>query len=212
MSYNFITIEGCIGAGKTSLSSMLAAAYNANLILEQFENNPFLPMFYEDKERNAFAVELFFMAERFNHLKNLLSKSDLFKTFTISDFLFQKSLIFASQTLNENEEKLYRSLFDIINTSLPKPDLIVYLYAPVEKLMQNIQKRGRSYELQIQQSYLEQIQNAYLDYFKYQTNCPIVLLDTENINFVENKDDFEFVKQILQAEHPIGITSIKKQT
>ena len=210
MNYNFVTIEGCIGAGKTTLSSMLAAEFNANLILEEFENNPFLSKFYEDPERHAFAVELFFMAERFHHLNNLLSKVDLFKSFTISDFLFQKSQIFASQTLNENESKLYRTLFDIINISLPKPDLVIYLYAPVEQLLENIKKRGRVYEQQISSSYLDKIQKAYLDYFKFQTNSSIVLLDTENINFVESKQDFDFVKEIVSLSFPKGITSIKK--
>jgi deoxyguanosine kinase len=210
MNYNFVTIEGCIGAGKTTLSSMLAAEFNANLILEEFENNPFLAKFYEDPERHAFTVELFFMAERFHHLKNLLSKADLFKSFTISDFHFQKSQIFASQTLNENEEKLYRTLFDIINTSLPKPDLVIYLYAPVELLLQNIRKRGRAYEQQISSDYLDKIQKAYLEYFKYQTNSSIVLLDTENINFVDNESDFRFLTDILKSSFPNGITSIKK--
>jgi len=205
---NFITIEGCIGAGKTTLCKLLSAEFNAQLILEQFDQNPFLPKFYEDPDRHAFPVELYFMAERFAHLRKLQTSSDLFKSLTISDFLFQKSLIFATQNLNSDEEKLYRMLFDIINTSLPKPDLIFYLYAPVEKLLENIKKRGRDFEQQISAEYLHRIQNAYLDFFKYQTTHRIVLFHTENINFVDNKSDYDHIVSLLKADYPVGITKI----
>lgn len=205
MIYNFITIEGCIGAGKTSLSRKIAADYNGKLILEQFEDNPFLPKFYEDPARHAFPVELFFMAERFQHLKKLLSEADIFKSFTVSDFLFQKSLIFANQNLNDNEAKLYRMLFDIINPSLPKPDITLYLYAPVEKLLQNIKNRGRDYEQNIQGEYLEKIQNAYLEYFKLQTHSRIVLLNTTHLNYIDLKKDYEFVVEVLNTEFDFGL-------
>lgn len=205
MIYNFITIEGCIGAGKTTLSKKIAADYNGKLILEQFEDNPFLPKFYEDPTRHAFPVELFFMAERFQHLKKLLSEADIFKSFTVSDFLFQKSLIFANQNLNDNEAKLYRMLFDIINPSLPKPDITLYLYAPVEKLLQNIRNRGREYEQNIQGEYLEKIQNAYLEYFKLQTHSRIVLLNTTNLNYIDLKKDYEFVVEVLNTEFDFGL-------
>ncbi len=205
MIYNFITIEGCIGAGKTTLSKKIAADYNGKLILEQFEDNPFLPKFYEDPARHAFPVELFFMAERFQHLKKLLSEADIFKSFTVSDFLFQKSLIFANQNLNENEAKLYRMLFDIINPSLPKPDITLYLYAPIEKLLQNIKNRGRDYEQNITGDYLEKIQNAYLEYFKLQTHSRIVLLNTTNLNYIDLKKDYEFVVDVLNTEFDFGL-------
>ena len=205
MRYNFITIEGCIGAGKTTLAKMLAEELNGKLILEQFEDNPFLPGFYKDPERHAFPVELYFMAERFQHLRNLLAQADIFKSFTVSDFLFQKSLIFAQNNLKADEAKLYRMLFDIINPSLPKPDITLYLYAPVEKLLANIKKRGRDYEQGIPAEYLEGIQNAYLEYFKLQTNARLVLLDTTNMNWLENKVDYERVKEILNAEWSVGL-------
>ncbi|MBS1611851.1 MAG: deoxynucleoside kinase [Bacteroidetes bacterium] len=205
MRYNFITIEGCIGAGKTTLAKMLAEELNGKLILEQFEDNPFLPGFYKDPERHAFPVELYFMAERFQHLRNLLAQADIFKSFTVSDFLFQKSLIFAQNNLKADEAKLYRMLFDIINPSLPKPDITLYLYAPVEKLLANIKKRGRDYEQGIPAEYLEGIQNAYLEYFKLQTNARIVLLDTTNMNWLESKVDYERVKEILNAEWSAGL-------
>jgi deoxyadenosine/deoxycytidine kinase len=205
VKYNFITIEGCIGAGKTTLSKKLAEDFNGKLILEQFEDNPFLEKFYEDPARHAFPVELYFMAERFQHLKKLLSEPDMFKSFTISDFLFQKSLIFAGNNLNENEARLYRTLFNIINPNLPKPDIIVYLYASVEKLMQNIQMRGRHYEQNIQPEYLENLQNAYLSFFRQQQHSVVVLLKTEQLNFVERKKDYDLIVDLLNTEFEKGI-------
>ena len=205
MKYNFITIEGCIGAGKTTLAQKLADDFNGKLILEEFESNPFLPKFYDDPERHAFPVELYFMAERFKHLKKLLSEGDIFKSFTVSDFLFQKSLIFATNNLKEDEAKLYRMLFDIINLSLPKPDIVLYLYAPVDKLQQNIQKRGRDYEKNISSEYLESIQQAYLEYFKLQSHSRIVLLNTSDLNFVENRRDYDEVIEILNDEFELGL-------
>jgi deoxyadenosine/deoxycytidine kinase len=203
--YNFITIEGCIGAGKTTLAKQLARDFNGKLILEQFENNPFLPGFYKDPVRHAFPVELYFMAERFQHLKKLLSEADIFKSFTVSDFLFQKSFIFANNNLTDDESKLYRTLFDIINPSLPKPDITLYLYAPVDVLLERIHKRGRDYEMSIQAEYLDNIQNAYLDYFRHQQQSVVVLVNTTNLNFVDLKNDYEFVSEILNTEFEAGL-------
>ncbi len=203
--YNFITIEGCIGAGKTTLAKQLSSDNNGKLILEQFEDNPFLPGFYKDPARHAFPVELYFMAERFQHLKKLLTEGDIFKTFTVSDFLFQKSLIFANNNLTDDEAKLYRTLFDIINPSLPKPDIILYLYAPVETLIQRIQKRGRDYEKNIQPEYLDKIQNAYLDYFRHQQQSTVVLVNTTNLNFIDLKNDYEFILEILNTDFEPGL-------
>ena len=203
--YNFITIEGCIGAGKTTLAKQLSRDNNGKLILEQFEDNPFLPGLYKDPARHAFPVELYFMAERFQHLKKLLTEGDIFKTFTVSDFLFQKSLIFANNNLTDDEAKLYRTLFDIINPSLPKPDIILYLYAPVETLMQRIQKRGRDYEKNIQPEYLDKIQNAYLDYFRHQQQSTVVLVNTTNLNFIDLKNDYEFILEILKTDFEPGL-------
>lgn len=205
MHYRFITIEGTIGAGKTTLAKRLAADYNGKLILEQFEDNPFLPKFYEDPERHAFPVELYFMAERFQQLKKLLSEGDIFSSFTVSDFLFQKSLIFAQQNLTDNEAKLYRMLFDIINPTLPRPDIVLYLYAPVDKLLANIKKRGRDYEQTIEADYLQKIQNAYLEYFKRQQNSRIVLLNTAELNWVEREEDYQHVVDVLNDDYKPGL-------
>jgi deoxyadenosine/deoxycytidine kinase len=205
VKYNFVTIEGCIGAGKTTLATKLAERFGGKLILEQFEDNPFLPQFYEDPERHAFPVELYFMAERFQHLKRLLSEADMFTSFTVADFLFQKSLIFANENLNENEAKLYRMLFDMINTTLPKPDIVLYLYAPVEKLLANIKRRGRDYEQNITAEYLENIQQAYLSYFKLQTGNRVVLLDIKDLNIADNEADFDKVVALLQQDFTLSL-------
>ena len=206
MDYQFINIEGCIGAGKTTLARKVAEDMNGRLILEQFEDNPFLPAFYSDPERHAFPVELYFMADRFQQLKTMLGEADLFRSFTVSDFLFQKSYIFAMNNLKEQEARLYRTLFDIINPNLPKPDLTLYLYAPVEKLLANIRKRGRDYEQQISADYLNNIQQAYLSYFKYQTDARIVLLDTADLDFSENPGDYQKIVSVLSEKHPVGLT------
>jgi deoxyadenosine/deoxycytidine kinase len=206
VDYQFITIEGCIGAGKTTLTRKIAEDMNGRLILEQFEENPFLPQFYADPERHAFPVELYFMADRFQQLKAMLGEPDMFKSFTVSDFLFQKSYIFAMNNLREQEAKLYRTLFDIINPNLPKPDLTLYLYAPVDKLLANIRKRGRDYEQQISADYLNNIQQAYLNYFKHQSNTKIVLLDTADLDFGENAADYKKIIDILNDKHHMGVT------
>lgn len=205
MLYNFITIEGCIGAGKTTLAKKLSHDFNGQLILEQFENNPFLPGFYKDPARHAFPVELYFMAERFQYLKKLLSEADLFKSFTVSDFLFQKSLIFANNNLSDDEAKLYRTLFDIINPSLPRPDIILYLYAPVNVLLERIKNRGRDYEMNIQSEYLEKIQQAYLEHFRLLQNAKVVLINTTHLNFIEREKDFELIVDILNTDFKAGL-------
>ena len=154
MKYNFITIEGNIGAGKTTLAHLLSKHFNARLILEEFAENPFLPNFYENKEQYAFPLELFFMAERYKQLKELLQSKDLFQNLTISDYLFTKCLLFAKVNLPEQEFLLYQKLFDIINPQLVQPDLLIYLHAPINKLKENIKKRNRSYEQSIGRDYL----------------------------------------------------------
>jgi deoxyadenosine/deoxycytidine kinase len=166
MKYQFITIEGNIGAGKTTLAQLLSRHYKSRLILEEFADNPFLPKFYEQPDQYAFPVELFFMAERFKQLKELLQQQDLFQQITISDYLFTKCLLFAKVTLPADEYRLYQRLFDIIHQQLVQPDLLVYLHAPVEKLQANIKKRNRAYEQNISDSYLQQLQETYTHYLR----------------------------------------------
>jgi deoxyadenosine/deoxycytidine kinase len=208
MDYNYIAIEGTIGAGKTSLATMLSTEYNARLILEQFEDNDFLPKFYRDPDKYAFPLELSFLASRFQQLKTQLSVNDLFKSFTISDYIINKSLIFARQTLPDDEYALYARLFNIINLSLPRPDLLVYLYLSVDQLKSNIVKRGRPYELDIQHEYLGKIQGGYFDYIRQQTDTRILIIDTNNVDFVHNPDHYEILKNIIMKDYPVGTHTI----
>jgi len=207
--YNFITIEGTIGAGKTSLASMIAKDHNAKLILEGFADNPFLPKFYKEADKYAFPLELSFLAERYQQLTDQLSKQDLFKNFTISDYFINKSLIFAQKTLQDDVFGLYAKLFHIINSSLPKPDLLVYLYVSVERLQENIRSRGRDYEQNIEDEYLEKIQTGYFDFIKQHQEMRILVLDTNDIDFVKNPEDYQKVIHIMDQDYEVGIHRIK---
>ncbi|RLD63708.1 MAG: hypothetical protein DRJ01_03045 [Bacteroidetes bacterium] len=209
MNYDYIVIEGNIGAGKTSLSKMLAEKFNAKLILEQFADNPFLPKFYDNPDRYSFPLELSFLADRYNQLKKDLSHRDLFKSFTISDYYFMKSLIFSKSTLQDDEYNLYRQIFDIIYNQLPKPDLYVYLHLTTDNLIKNIKKRGRDYEQNITEDYLKKIQNSYFDYFKQQKDFRTLIIDTNDIDFVNNHKDYELIiDTIFNNEYKIGTNRV----
>ena len=205
MKYNFITIEGCIGSGKTTLATMLAKELDAKLVLEAFEDNPFLPKFYAEPEKFAFALELFFMAERYKQIKDFVATPDLFQQKIISDYLFTKSLIFANITLQEDENALYRRLFNIINAQLPQPELIIYLHNTIPNLLYNIAIRGRSYEQNIQPEYLEKLQAAYMQYFKSSSHLTILMVNASTIDFVNNAEHYEKLKQFLLNDYSKGI-------
>jgi len=196
MQYKHIAIEGNIGSGKTTLATMLANDFGARLILEQFSNNPFLPKFYNDPDKHAFPLELFFMAERYYQLKNLKSQ-DLFQPNIVSDYFFVKSKLFAQNNLQKDEMQLFNKLFDIMVSSLSKPDLLVYLYADINRLQQNIKKRGRDFEQNISDEYLQNIQDKYLDYLKKQDDFPVLILDVTNINFVTDNNIYKSMKDYL---------------
>jgi deoxyguanosine kinase len=207
LDIRFLVIEGNIGAGKTTLASMLSEDLNAKLVLEQFADNPFLPKFYADRERYSFPLELSFLADRYNQIKKEMLHPELFRQILISDYYFTKSAIFARNTLQEDEYRLFRRLFNIVFESLPKPDLYVYLHVSTDKLMQNINKRGREYEKLIDQSYLETIQQGYFEYFRQITQFPIVIIDTNGIDFVANATDYELVKGYIFNNHfKLGVT------
>jgi deoxyadenosine/deoxycytidine kinase len=205
MSNRYIAIEGNIGAGKTSLSKLLAEEMNALLILEQFEKNSFLPLFYKEPERYAFPLEMSFLADRYQQLKNQLSTPGLFHSLIVSDYFISKSLIFARKTLESDEYRLYSRLFSIISSSLPKPDLLVYLYSDIANLQENIRKRGREYEQDIKDEYLEKIQSSYFDFIKTQSKLPIVIIDSSQLDFVNNEMDYKRIKEIILQEHSEGI-------
>lgn len=206
--YNFISIEGNIGAGKTTLSTRIANDYNAKLILETFEENAFLAKFYKEPEKYAFPLELSFLAERYEQLKHQLTSRDLFKAFTVSDYFINKSFIFARKNLPEDTFGLYKKLFDIISESLPKPDLLVYLYQSIDNLMRNIHNRGRDYERDIKPEYLEKIQESYLDFIRQKTDMRILIIDTNDLDFVKHEADYNRIIEILSVEYSTGVHRI----
>ena len=207
MQYKFICIEGNIGAGKTSLAQRISADFNARLVLEEFANNPFLPKFYKEPLKYAFPLELFFMAERYKQIK-AINEQELFTEFTVSDYYFVKSRLFAQNNLSADELQLFYRLFDIMLSSLPKPDLLIYLYADIPTLQKNIKKRARTYEQEISDEYLLNIQEKYLDFFKKQNYFPVLIVDISNADFVQNKSEYQKITDALKKEYPEGIHRI----
>jgi deoxyguanosine kinase len=196
--FNYIAIEGNIGAGKTTLSTRIAEDFNAKTILERFADNPFLPKFYEDQNRYAFSLEMSFLADRYQQISDDLAQLDLFKDFVVGDYHIFKSLIFAKVTLPDDEFRLYRKLFEIIYREMPKPDLYVYLYQNTERLLQNIKHRGRSYEQEIPAEYLDKINRGYLDYIKSQVGLNVLIIDVSDRDFVKNQEDYIFILEEIQ--------------
>ncbi len=203
--YRFIAIEGNIGAGKTTLCEKLAKDFSAKLILEQFDDNPFLPFFYKDAERYSFPVELFFMTERHKQLQANLNQPDLFQQFTVSDYIFVKTLLFARNNLTKDEFRLFQRLFQIMKTNFPSPDLIVFLHRPVEELMLNIKKRNRSYETEITPEYLLSIQNTYFDYFKMENQTPILIIDVSKLDYLNNPEDYQKIVNEMSRKYTPGL-------
>ncbi len=203
MKYNFVTIEGNIGAGKTTLAHLLSKHFNARLILEEFADNPFLPKFYENPGQYAFPLELFFMAERYKQLKELLQTKDMFQNITISDYLFTKCLLFAKVNLPEEEFRLYQKLFEIINPQIIQPDILIYLHTPVRKLQENIKKRNREYEQSIPNDYLFTLQETYTQYIK-QHNIKTLFIDASNADFLGNDEHLKVIIDALDKEYGEG--------
>lgn len=201
MNYGYIAVEGNIGSGKTSLSKMLAKEYDAELVLEEFEDNEFLPKFYADPRRYAFTLEMSFLAERYHQLSGLGSHLSLFNSVRISDYLLSKSLIFAASNLSDDELRLFRKVFDIMFKTVPTPDLLVYLYSDTDRLMQNIRKRGRRYEQSIKEEYLSLVQSKYLDFLRKQSSgMRVLILDVSRVDFVN--DSFVYKKMLSIIEKP----------
>jgi 2-amino-4-hydroxy-6-hydroxymethyldihydropteridine diphosphokinase len=197
-NFNYISFEGNIGAGKTTLVHKIAEDFNAKTVLERFADNPFLPKFYKDQNRYAFPLEMSFLADRYQQLSDDLAQFDLFKDFIVADYHIFKSLIFAKITLQEDEYRLYRNLFDIIYKEMPKPDLYIYLYQNTGRLLENIKKRGRNYEQNIEGEYLDKINNGYLEYIKSQTDLNVLIIDVSNRDFVKNHEDYLFILNEIQ--------------
>jgi deoxyguanosine kinase len=209
IKYNYVVIEGNIGAGKTTLSTKISEQFNARLILEHFADNPFLPKFYSDPEKYSFPLELSFLASRYKQLQEELVSQDLFRAFTVADYYFMKSLVFAASTLNGDEYNLYRQIFYIIYGSLPKPDMFVYLHLSPERLLQNIEKRGRNYEKSITKDYLQKIQDSYFTFFKQNPENKYLVIDIENIDFVSNENHYrKVVDTIFFDNYPVGLNMV----
>lgn len=203
MKHQFITIEGNIGAGKTTLATILAKKLNARIILEEFADNPFLSKFYDNPGQYAFPLELFFMAERYKQLKEMVHTKDLFQSITVSDYLFTKCLLFAKVNLPEEEFRLYQKLFDIIHQQLVFPDVLIYLHAPVNKLQQNIKKRNRPFEQSIPDEYLFNIQETYTHYIK-QHNIKTIFVDASNADFIGNEAHVDIILDALEKDLDYG--------
>jgi deoxyguanosine kinase len=207
VAYSFITVEGNIGAGKTTLSQLLAQALDAALVLEQFAENPFLPKFYTSPDKYAFPLELSFLADRFKQLKDIQNTQTLFNSCTVSDYLFIKCKLFAKVNLPEDEYRLFESLFDIIYNNIATPDLLIYLHCPVPKLQQNIKNRARSYEQDIPNNYLQELQDAYWNYIKT-ISIPTLVINTEEVDFLNNSYDFNILLSLIKQTWKPGLNYI----
>ena len=197
MKYKYLVIEGNIGSGKTSLCRKLASDLNAKLILEEFADNPFLPKFYKDSEKNAFPLELFFMAERFQQLSNEKNINDLFSDVIISDYSFFKSRLFAQNNLKDDELNLFNRLYKIMFSTVKNPELLVYIHSDINRLQENIKERGREYEKNISDNYLKEIESIYFEYLRKQRDFPVLFIDVSNIDFIDNKKHYnEIIEEI----------------
>lgn len=196
--YNYIAVEGNIGAGKTSLAELMALDFNGKILLERFQENPFLPKFYQEPGRYAFPLEMSFLADRYQQLVDNITQFDLFKELVIADYDLYKSIIFARITLSEEEFELYKKLYHLMHKELPKPDLYIYLHQTPQQLLSNIQKRGRDYEQSIEEAYLEKINEGYLEYIKSQHLGSIKIIEMSDKDFVKNRKDYlSVVREIL---------------
>ncbi|WP_372745739.1 2-amino-4-hydroxy-6-hydroxymethyldihydropteridine diphosphokinase [Lutibacter sp.] len=197
--YNYIAIEGNIGAGKTTLANKIAEDFNAKIILERFADNPFLPKFYEDNERYAFPLEMSFLADRYQQLSDDLAQFDLFKNFIVSDYYIFKSLIFAQVTLQKEEYFLYRKMFDIMYKEISKPDLYIYLYQNTPRLLDNIKKRGREYEQNIAPEYLDKIHKGYATFINTEENLNTLIIDVSDKDFLSNPTDYKDIIELIKT-------------
>ncbi|MBX2815963.1 MAG: deoxynucleoside kinase [Saprospiraceae bacterium] len=208
LPYRYICIEGNIGSGKTTLCTRMAKLLNTKLILEQFTDNPFLPYFYNEPERYAFPVEIFFMTERHKQMQKHILAHDLFAEHIIADYFFTKTLLFAKQNLNESEFRIFHQLFELLNKPFPNPDLLVYLHRSTDRLLEIIDERGRAMETPISKDYLQSIQDAYFDYFRSEDAFPVLIIDVEHMDFAKKKEDLHELMQLMSRKYQPGVHRI----
>lgn len=206
--YSYIVVEGNIGAGKSTLAEMLAKEWNAKSVMEAFAENPFLPLFYQNPDKYSFQLEISFMVERFQQLKREVEAQELFHNVTVADYTFYKCRIFAGINLKNDEAELFQKMFQVVYSNLPKPDLLLYLYRPIEQLLLNIKKRGRSYEQQIQYDYLERIQEMYMNYFRTQNDFPVLIVNMDDKDFLNNPIYYQQILQLFNDSYKKGINYI----
>lgn len=199
--YKFIAIEGNIGAGKTTLASLLADRFNAKLVLEQFTDNPFLPYFYQEPARYGFPLEIFFLIERFKQMQEITHPGDLFRSKTVSDYFYVKTLLFARNNLNDSEFKIFQNVFQSLSHQIVKPDILIYLHRPVEVLLQQIQSRGRTFETQITAEYLSNIQHHYFEFFRMNIHLPILVLNLDDKNFITESQLLDDIISLLKKDY-----------
>lgn len=207
--YHYLVIEGNIGSGKTTLTEMIGRDYPCNLILEQFADNPFLPYFYQDAQRYGFPVELFFMTERYKQLQALGTQGDLFHSLMVSDYAFVKTLLFARINLPPDEFRIFQKLWMVLESSLPRPELIVFLHRPVPELLRLIERRGRGYEKQIRGEYLQEVQDIYFEYFRGESQIPVLVFDIQERDFLQDDRYYREMLRVLSQEHRPGIQHIR---
>ena len=206
MKYQYIAIEGVIGAGKTTLAHFIANHFSSKLLLEEYEDNTFLAKFYQEKDKYNFPLELSFLASRYHQVKNEIEKRDLFQDSIVSDFVLYKSLVFASINLKGDELDLYKKLFQIMFQHIPVPDLTIYIYHTIDSLRKNIMQRSREYEKGIENSYLEQLNENYLSYFKQLSQHRIVIINGKDYDIVGQSENSEKLIQLVGTDFPLGIT------
>lgn len=201
--YQYIAVEGLIGAGKTTLAKRLAHEWDADTVLEEFDDNPFLPRFYDDPQRHAFAVELSFLAARYHQLKRVAERS-LFKPTVVADYSIGKSLIFAGATLPPDERALFTDLYTIMYGELPKPELLLYLHLPIELVRERIKTRGRTYEQRITAEYLEQLQERYLDHLRKLQGIRVIVLDLRGRDLLKEGEAYAQLLELLAKPRQAG--------
>lgn len=212
MIYKYVTIEGNIGAGKTTLAQLLSEEFGGRLILEQFEENPFLPKFYENPQQFALQLEMSFLIDRYKQLNAILSEPNIFTSFTVSDYMLSKSLLFAKVNLSPGDYKLYSLFFQLIQRKLPKPDIIFYLHAETEQLQRNIKKRGRSYEQNINRHYLGKIERMYFEYFKQTPNLKVVIVDVNDKDWISDMYAYKSLLKVFDTHYEPGLNYVKLET